>query len=297
MIAKRIVWVAAVAAVAALAGCSGSSDPWQEPDATVKILAHDLAAGHPETAWEALPASYREDVQSLLREATERLDGQLWDASFRTLGKLGRVIEEKREFILANPMLQSQKEAIPGLERTLDGMASTLHTLAESDLASFDRLAELDIGEFLATTGVELMAKLRSIPAAEGEESWADSFDKLGRTTVTVLSREDGRAVLRIEVPDEEPREEAWVRVEDRWVPEEIASSWSENISKMRDAIRGAEATDTEEKRQAAMMQLAVVDGVLDQLLATKTAEEFNSKIGAIFGLLMGAMMNQSSTS
>jgi len=294
---RTTAWTIALAGVLVLGGCSGSSDPWREPDAAMLKVAQDLSAGHPEVAWEALPPSYREDIESLLHTAAAKMDPEVWSASFQTLDKLGRVLSEKREFILANPMLASQREQLPKIEMALDGTAALIATFSRSSLADLEQLGQLDVEEFLATTGAELLSNLRELPAAEDTESWAASLEDLAQTKVTVVSREGDRATLRIEVPDEEPREETWLRVEQRWVPEEVATSWKDEIGKIRERLENAGTALSPEQKQAVLMQLGMVDGVLDRLLATQTAEEFNQQVSGILGLVMGAMMSRSAPS
>ncbi len=290
---RRIAWAIALAGVLMLPGCAGGSDPWKEPDSSVEKVAHDLAAGRVEVAWEALPESYRADVQSVIRDGAAKLDAEVWNTTFVALGKVGRILEEKRDFLLANPMLAGQQDNLPQIEMAIDGLATVIRTLSSSEIGDLEQLARLDVGEFLAGTGSKLMDQLRAMPAAEGEESMTAALEKLAATSATVVSRDGERATLRIEAPDEDPQEQVWVQVDGRWVPESMASSWDAEMQKIRDGIAQAEAAMAPDRKQAVMMQLAMVNGVLDRLLATQTAEEFNQQVGALLGLAMGAMMNR----
>lgn len=282
-------WVLLVVAVALLA--CGGTDPWREPDAAVEHVSSQLAEGHPEVLWQGLPASYREDIAGLIHQGAGKLDKDVWNKTFALISKAGKVLEEKREFILANPAIESQAKDRAALEQGLDSLTAVVRTVGESELGDIDKLRTLDVESFLAGTGARIFSELEKASSVAKDDSWTSGLSKLGKTRVTLISREGDEAQVRIEAPGEEPREEALVRVDERWVPREMADEWKEHMDDARGRLDSAAAAMEPSQKKALLTQLSMADGFLDQLHATKTAEEFNGQIGMVIGMLMGSMM------
>ena len=76
-------------------------------------VVNGLGENQPEVIWQALPASYQDDVSGLVREFAGQMEGSLWDQTFGTLATLTRVLDEKRQFVLEHPMVAEQLSKSP----------------------------------------------------------------------------------------------------------------------------------------------------------------------------------------
>ena len=63
-------------------------------------VVNGLGENQPQVIWQALPASYQNDVSGLVREFAGQMQDSLWDQIFEALTKLTRVLDEKKQFVL-----------------------------------------------------------------------------------------------------------------------------------------------------------------------------------------------------
>jgi hypothetical protein len=266
-------------------------------DEAVERTAQALADGRLEVAWQALPPSYREEVDELVRLAASKMDEEVWNRSFGLVQKLTRLAREKREFFLEQPMLASQGSSKKELEAGWDAVAGILDTLANSPLADLKQLEKLDVGEFLAGTGGEVMEQVAAAASLAPNSDWTDQMSRLRRTEASVVSESGDTATVRIERPGVEPVEQAYTKVEGHWIPEELAKSWPAEMAKFREQIDQISSESMAQNKQSMLMQLSMVEAAVDQLLATESREEFDAALGPIMGMAMGAMMAQASRS
>lgn len=293
-------FVLLVVCISWIVGCSGGSgeSEWPaEPDAAMEHIAHRLADGRVEVVWQALPASYRTDVEGLVHDFAKVMDDEVWDRSFGVMRKLVMVLDEKRSFILDHPMIASQVDPSNDPAENWDDVVGALKTITTSQISTIDGMRQLDVEAFLRDTGGELVERLRHASALTADDKFAVQMDALASTKASIVARTGETVTVRVETPGQPAREEKLVRVEDRWIPEEIARDWNGTMARARAKIdemaRGMKGSE----RQALLMQLGMAEAALDGLLQADSAEEFQASMGSIAGLAMSAMMSQAAAS
>ena len=300
MRALRTAWLP-LACVALSCASLGSPRVPDTPDGTLRFVATGLAESRPQVLWQALPPSWQADVTAVLHESADKTDPELYELGWSVAGKIARILDEKQAFILDHPMMAGRIKDREKTEALLHAGAGFLRTLADSELADRDALRTLDVEKFLAGTGArllrdarELSVLLQGLPDALPATAPASAFrlDQLRLDDVSVLHRDGGSARLRIVLGGGASSEHDWVQVEGRWVPREMAEAWPKAIEGARQQLAGAVPASAE-RRQALIVQLRMVQGALDAVLATTTAGEFQAAAGAAFGTMLGAAMAQ----
>ena len=289
----RVVRLLAVVFVTALgAGCWSSGEKLG-PDETVEHVAQGLAEGHPAVMWQALPASYQEDVTGLVHRFAEKMDRDLWNETFRVVAKLTRLLKEKRELILEHPLV-AEKVADSGstdVDGDWEGVVEVIDLLATSELADLDDLATLDIEAFLTGTGERLVGQIAAVSTLAPEGQVGDylaAAESLRAVKAEVVSTDGDRATVRIEQPGQDPRTEPLVRVEGKWIPAALADGWESRMAGARESLSKMSGEEMQQNKQMVLLQLSMVEGALDTLLAAETADQFNAGVGAIMGGVMG---------
>jgi hypothetical protein len=289
----RVVGLLAVVFVTALgAGCWSSGEELG-PDETVEHVAQGLAEGHPAVMWRALPASYQEDVTGLVHRFAEKMDRDLWNETFGVVAKLTRLLEEKRELILKHPLV-AEKVADSGstdVDGDWEGIVEVIDLLATSELADLEELAKLDIEAFLTGTGERLVRQIAAVSSLAPKGQVGDYLavvESLRAVKATVVSTDGDRATVRIEQPGRDPRTEPLVRVEGKWIPAALADGWESRIAGARESLSKMSGEEMQQSKQAVLLQLSMVEGALDTLLAAETADQFNAGVGAVMGRVMG---------
>lgn len=258
-------------------------------DEAVMRVARGLADGKPETLWQALPASYQKDVTELVRGAAAKIDPDLWQRTFDVLGKLSRVLSEKREYILNHPMVASQLTNPREAYANWDAVVGLFDTVVQSDLADLEKMSQLDVEAFLAATGGALMQRIGEASAMTADDAWGKAMDELRATKASIVAESGDAIVVRVETAGKPPQEEPWVQVEGKWIPERMALEWQDEIARARESVAAFSGEQQPENKRMTLMQLAMAEGALDTILAAKNAEEFNQSLGGVLGVAMSA--------
>jgi hypothetical protein len=294
--ARRFRSRTAAGVAAALLVCACARDTSRGPAETAEYVSQQIASGHPAVLWETLPPSHRADVTGLLRDLAAAVDAELWDRSFALLAKLTRLLREKRDFILAHPLLADRVAAAsPEQSRSWEALVEALHVTATSELSSVEKLATLDVEAFLEGTGRRVFGLLQEASAISDDETVGDyerEIDALEQLRATVVSQDEDTATLRIEQPGEEPQIQAWVHVEGHWIPATLAAEWPARMARAREAIAGFERTRAGADREKMLGSLATLDAGLDSLLAAQTQEAFDTGAAMLFVMTLGSLAN-----
>jgi len=277
------------------AACSGlkTQELAATADEAVTRVTRGLADGHPEVAWRALPTSYQKDITELVHDAAAGVDPELWNRSFSVLQKLSTLLSDKRDLFLEHPMFAQGMADKDDVEEGWEAAAEAFEIVVKSDLADLEQVKNLDIGEFLADTGADLMEQMAEASALAPDDPWNKQMKTLRATKASVLSSTDDTATVRIKRPGQPPSEDEYVRVEGKWIPKIMADSWSETIAGVKQQLAEVSGQENPEDKQKALMMLSMVEGVLDSMLAADSPEQFNAAVGAAMGMAMSAVMAQ----
>ena len=208
-------------------------------------------------AWDALPASYQDDVTGIVHAYAANVDRELWNQGFALARRVSMMLRNKKDIILAMPKFQAAEGFdAERVSREWDFVMAPILTIADSELANVDSLQELDVRRFLGTTGVEFMQDIIRISAFAADDA-ENKLAALGQTQATLVSRDGDNAVVQIAVPGQSPRSKPFVRVEGKWIPKDIADEWADEMDDARAAHRanvaregpGAEADHHEDPR------------------------------------------------
>ncbi len=284
MLKKKIVLLSVVSLSCSLFAASALAQG--SPDQAVMAVVNGLGENQPQVIWQALPASYQNDVSGLVREFAGQMQDSLWDQIFGALTKLTRVLDEKKQFVLEHPQVVQQLSKSPNAEATYDAVVALLKTILSSDISSLERLSDFDGERFLATTGSQVMAQMGDLAALSPDSK--ETLDEISSLSVTLSRTEGERAWVLIEKP-EKTEEVEFVLVEGKWVPAAMAEGWDSGIADAREQLSQV-AVDPAQTAQAGTV-LAMVDGALEGLLAAQTSEEFQASLQGMIGLAMMGVM------
>ena len=233
------------------------------PDALMHAAARSVEESDPTIVWNALPASYRTDIEGLVHAFAGKMDPAVWDKAMGLMGKLGKTLGEKGGFLAANPMLagmiQNSGMTSDQLKAQLDSAASGLEAITGGQLASLESLKTIEMETLLKTDVSKAMKNVQGgvmewlSGQVEGEEG-PTLQEQLAKMKTTVLEQDGDRAKVRVETVGEEPEETEMMRVEGVWVPAEVGEEWATNMAEARKTIDGMEM-DAATKGQAMMKE------------------------------------------
>jgi len=255
------------------------------PEVYVQKLVKEAAAGNGAALWNALPKDYQGDIEDLVEEFGKNMDAELWNKGFKLVGKLAKVMKEKKEFVLGAEVAKlvqgPQREE---LTKNWDAIADALATAASSEVSTLEGVKDLDIGQFIEKSGGKFVGGL--MKASENNPQVAEGIKKMKSVKVSLVSKEGDDAVLKFEADGEEPKEEKYTLVDGKWLPANLVEGWDEGMEKAKMQLAGLKIP-AEQKVQFITV-MSAVDGVLDQLLTAKDQETFNAQLGGLMSLFGG---------
>jgi len=271
-------------------GKSGAPRAAATPDQAMMNVAKSMQNNDPSGTWHMLPESYQRDLNEVVRAYAAAVDADLWKAGSATFGKIEEVLRTRKNLLLSSNFA-NMAGGRAALEQNYDVAVNILGTLKSSDLMDLQKMRAADLGRILSTTGRDLMRELAKmdvnsaqIPGMQDTMGIRNTFASLQAETI---SQEGDKAMVRITTPGQGPEEVAFVRVEGKWIPDEMANDWDTVIQDMRGGVAQIAQMKPAEKSQALMM-LGMANGVLDQLLAAKTQQELEAVLGGVMGMMMG---------
>jgi hypothetical protein len=259
------------------------------PDGTVVVVAEQLVNHHPEIIWEALPESYRADINEITSTFAEKMDPEVYDRAFALMMRAIEVLDDRKEIIFASETFTSTGADADQVRTGLSNTLAFTATVKTSEIATLEGLSKVDWERFLATTGAQMLEHAASIEADDGDKP----LDDLDTLEVETLDLSGDRATLRISSKDHEPEEIEMARVEGRWIPAEMADEWSQKIEEARQNLAELSPEEMAAQKTQIMMFFGMADGLIEQIASFQTPEEFDAAIGPMLAPFMGmATMN-----
>ena len=262
-----------------------------EPAAAMELIAKELASGNGGILWKAMPSSYQSDVNTIARLAGAKVDAEIYDKSFVLLARLADVADKQKQFILNTELGGEQPaEEVAKIEAAWPSIIGFVHSITSSSISSSEGLQSFDGQSFCETTVSDLIHLADAMSAISGEALTISAFSGL---SVKALESSETSAKLEMTGPDGSVETEDFIKVENRWVPTELANEWS---SEMADAKTQLEAINPDEIAQTKPQIMGVItmlEGVLTQVEAAETQEQFDQALQGAMMPIMGLMMMQ----
>jgi hypothetical protein len=234
--------------------------------------------GRLDRLFDCLPTSYQTDVTDLVHTFAAKMDPELWSKGFGLLNKLAHLLKTKKELILGLEGLKRipQSDAV---KSNWDAMAGGLADVATSELSDLGKLKQIEASRLLES-GNRMLSGL--------------PLPKLTDIEVTTIRSEGDTATLFYkEKQNPEPRQVELVRVEGKWLPKTIAESWRGTIDNGKQRLTELPDRLASWKPEV-IKQFDTIGGMLDQLQAAKTPQEFNTAMAPlVFMVAFGAQLAQ----
>ncbi|MCA9547637.1 MAG: hypothetical protein KC613_24710, partial [Myxococcales bacterium] len=230
-----------------------------------------------------MPASYQKDVTGLVQEIGGQLDAELYDKTMVVVGKATKVLKEKKDFILNSKLAEQAIAGAPVpkevISKNWDAVVGMLDTLASSEIKTAAGLKGLDVRAFLAGTGGKLMADGFALAAAMGQ----DPMKALEGFKAEAGTVEGDKATVKLTAPGGgEAKDETFVKVDGKWIPEDMAKDWTNAMAEAKKNLGGL-PEQMKQMKPMAMGMLTQAEAAIDKLGAAKSQEEFD---GVIVGLV-----------
>jgi hypothetical protein len=283
---------AAALSLALLTACGGKPTIPDAPDAAVEAIASELAAGNGGILWEAMPASYQADVNGIVQLAGAQVDAELYNKGFSLLGRVAEVADKQKSFLLNTQIgggsVPAEQKA--KLEAAWPSIIGFVQTIVTSPVSSVEGLQAFDGQSFFDGTVSSLIQYSEDLSTMGGEELPLSAYSDLA---VKIVTSTDSSATLEMTAPDGHVETEDFTKVENRWVPAEIAASWQTSIADARAQLNAIDPAEVAQKKPQIMGVITMLEGVLMQIEGAETQEQFDQALQGAMMPIMGLMMMQ----
>lgn len=266
-----------------LVGCTHETTP----DEAMQVMSTGLANNKPQVAWEGLPPSYQQDVDGLVKDFSAKMDPEIWNGGFGIAKKVVRVLQEKKEYILKSPMLPLLQVDPKVLNENWDDVVKAVATVVNSDISELDKLRTLNINEFLSTTGADFMENMTALAEVSQQENLKNSMADYKNAKFSLLESEGDSAWITVEVPGEAPEKIQMVKVEEKWIPKDLADTWDQKITDAKKSLANIDTAQMEKNKEPLLATMNMIDKNLNLLLHAKSSEEFNGNLGTMAAMMM----------
>ncbi len=300
-IRTKLIFSGAALSALFLSGCGGggSDAPEEaagpvipdEPAAAIETIAKELAAGNGGILWEAMPVSYQSDVNKIAQLAGSKVDAEIYDKAFGLVGRVIEVADKQKEFIFNTQLGGPQpEEEVAKMRAAWPSIVGFLQTLTSSSLASTAGLQAFDGKAFCEKTVSELIKYAEDISTISGEELPLSAYNDV---VIKALESTETSATLEMTAPDGSVETEDFTKVGNRWVPAEMAGEWPTSIANATEQLTAMDPAQIAQNKPQIMGVITMIDGVLMQIEAAETQEQFDQALQGAMMPLMGLMMMQ----
>jgi hypothetical protein len=281
------------------------------PDGTIEYVLNGVANNKPEVLWEALPASHQQTLNDELKKSMTNVDSEVHEQIFAVLQKLTGLLKNKKALILqsGNGFFEQQSgpntmaSPMPQITENWDSAVNLLEIVVNSKFSDTTWVKNPDLGVLLEEDGSKLMGspdleKLINLALAEDDdpdapENMAQMREWLKGIEATVVSSNETTAKMKLSSADFKTKEKEWdmVKVEDRWLPKEVAMGIDQFIAQLKQVAPMGSLADkpmTAQQKAVTLNFLKSVDGVLDAIDKQETPENLlQAAMGGFSGLAL----------
>jgi hypothetical protein len=253
-----------------------------EPSAAIQTIANEVIAGNCSILWHAMPTSYQTDINAIAQLAGSKVDPEIYDKSFGLFGRFAEVADKQKSFIL-NTKLGGElaAEQIAEIEAAWPSIIGFIQTIVTSSISSSAGLRAFDGQGFSEQTLPALFKYSNDLAAISKEEN---PFGSLEFDRLKTIENADTAAVIEITFTNGDVETEDFIKVENRWVPTEMATNWSTQIADTKKKLEAISSEEIAKNKPQLMGMITMLDGILTQLEKAETQEQFDQA-------LRGAMM------
>jgi len=261
------------------------------PDEAMQMIAREIADANGAILWRAMPGSYQSDVTSIARLAGTKIDPDIYNKVFSTVNRVATVLDKQKEFVF-NTSLGGEgpdEEQVARMRAAWPSIMDLVNELTTSSLSSAEGLQSFEGEAFFRNTVSGVLANVDALTKLQpdGEMLLSD----LKEASFKYLEGSGSEATLEMSVPGQETETRTFVKVEDRWVPQDMAQTWAADMAQARSQLEAIDPKALEKQKPQILGVFAMIDGVLTQIEAAETQQQFDQALQGAMMPIMGLMM------
>lgn len=240
------------------------------------------ARGDAVAFWDWLPSGYQQDVEGLVHDLADKVDGATYDRTWQLVKRLAHVGAQKREFVFGNAqvaaMLGKDQEQAENAMVVYGAVLGLLGTVADSEVGTLEGLRSFDGRMFLKHSGKQLLDTLLTIASLQGN----DARRLLARTTVHTVEQSGDRAKVELRAPGKEPEAEVLVQHEGRWLPAQMVREWQRTMAQAKARLAALPKAGDAKSTAQARVVLGTLEGFVKKFEDVESQEDFDEVLAEV---------------
>jgi hypothetical protein len=163
-----------------------------------------------------------------------------------------------------------------------------IHAITSSELASVAGMINFNGQSFCDTTVSKFAEYTKALGDLAGESLVLSDYTN---AVVSIVASDELQATLLTSIPGQVPQEQVFTKIEGRWVPMEMANGWAAQMAEATASLEAISPESVASQKPQMMGILTMIDGVLTQIAAAETQEQFDQSLQGAMMPLMGLMM------
>jgi|GEM_PF-6961718 len=253
------------------------------PEGFFDLTREALTQGRAELLLDALPASYTRDLETLARGFGQKMDPTLYKSLMGLLRQTTQVMQTKKPMLLASPTVK-KLPLIGSREEIYDQTTSLLSLLTRSALADTTTMQRFQLRPFMQREGTALL-KIMSDLKSDTKDAVRirKGIAMLKETKATVKSIQGDKAMVSVNASGKIATI-PFVRVDGRWLPEDLADNIERLLDEGRRNLRGLNFEEGRGMQAKAMGLMAANMGrrILDDVQNAQTQAELEKSFDGI---------------
>lgn len=252
-------------------------------------LIRESKVKNPSVVWHAVPKEMQTEIDSLVVKGVNMAGTSILTQVRSLLGNVGKIVREKKQFILAHPQVVSNPPVASALTDSWKEISAVSDVLTDRSFWAASNFQTGKIGPWfcalqtkLGPPSEALTKKLLELAPPGTPGISAGSLDEM---KYKVLSKSADTAQLELTVAGQPPTKVDFKRVGESWLPVQIADQWKEQFAMARAAMDGLSEDKIKETRLLVGATLTTVGGFVSNLANAESQDEFNQVISQIMVL------------
>ena len=270
----------------------GEIDIPDSPDGAIQAIMREVANGNGAVLWQAMPEAYQNDVNQIAQLAGGKVDAEIYNMVFASVGRLIQVADKQKEFIFNTSLggADPAEEKMVELRAAWPSLMNFFNSVMGSSIATAEGLQSFDGQAFFSETVSSLLKHMDALLKIR-RDSAQPPLSEFKDVVIGYIDGTGDDATLEMTLPNGTVEVEVFINIEGRWVPQEMAAQWSAQMAQARAQLEAIDATQIAQQKPQILGVFAMIDGVLSQIEAAETQEQFDQALQGAMMPLMGLMM------
>ena len=236
----------------------------QMAEAAAVRYADSFESGRAADVYALLPASYQKDISKVVSTFGASMDADIWKEGQSVVATLADVVAAKADLVAA---MIAEKSKVPVAEISPAVLKSANAVKALSGKITLDTLKKGDVVKILSYPEIVDAGAVSKIAAKEVQKGAVVGSKEAADGSVMISFKNEAGVI----------EEEPFVKVDNKWVPKEMADGWKEGVAEALKGI-GEMKIEPAMKQQLLSMSPMIKAGIEGAKNAT-TKEQFQQSL------------------